>query len=215
MKDRMSATLMLIAVSCAVLTTGLATWTVIKPSSDGRRAQGQRIRDWRSYSEVGISAGSSNATVVLVEFFDFQCPACKRFSLTLDSIMRKKSSIRLVRRHFPLMDIHPWASRLAIGGVCANRFGEFDDYYRRAFDAQVLVGGERWGGVQDLFSPKARTPELEKCLSDPQSISVVEADIEAGRRLGVAATPSVLINNRLYSGAWSVKQLDSLISLAR
>lgn len=215
MKERMTTALMLVTVTCAVLTTGLATWTVLKPASDGKRAQGQRVRDWRSYSKVGVSAGSPDAKVVLVEFFDFQCPACRRFSLTIDSLMSRNSGIRLVRRNFPLMDIHPWASRLAIGGVCAERFGEFHQYYRRAFDAQALVGGASWGGVADLFSPRARTLELERCLIDKQSIATVEADIAAGRRLGVAATPSVLINDRLYSGAWSVKQLDSLISRAR
>ena len=215
MKERMSTVLMLIAVSCAVLTTGLATWTVLRPAADGKRVQGRRVRDWRSYSEAGVSAGSTDAKIVLVEFFDFQCPACRRFSLTLDSIMSRKSGIRLVRRHFPLMDKHPWASRLAIGGVCAERFGEFDQYYRRAFDAQAFVGDESWGGVADLFSPRSRTPELEKCLIDKQTVAVVEADIAAGRRLRVAATPSVLINDRLYSGAWSVKQLDSLLSIAR
>ena len=215
MKERMSTALMLVAVSCAVLTTGLATWTVLKPSN-GDRAQGKRVRDWRVYSEVGVSAGSADAKVVLVEFFDFQCPACKRFSLTLDSVMaRRKSEIRLVRRHFPLQEIHPWASRLALGGVCAERFGEFDQYYRRAFDAQAFVGDETWNGVEVLFSSKSRTPELQKCLNDARTVSAVEADIAAGRRLRLSATPSVLINNRLYSGAWSVRQLDSLISLAR
>ena len=215
MKERTSTALMVVAVLCAVLTTGLASWTVVK-SPDGRPKQGKRIRDWSEYSAVGASTGSASATVVLVEFFDFQCPACKRFSLTLDSLLtRGATDIRLVRRHFPLPQIHPWASRLAVGGVCAQKLGEFDQYYHRAFKAQASVGDESWSGVEDLFGTEARRPELTKCLNDSGTVSVVQADMEAGRKLGLSATPSLLINNRLYSGAWSLRQLDSLIALAR
>jgi protein-disulfide isomerase len=214
MKDRLSAALMFVAVSCAVLTTGMAAWAMMKPSSD--KPQGRKVGDWRTYAAVGVSAGPTDAEIVLVEFFDFQCPACRRFSFTLDSVIeRRRPKIRIVRRHFPLQEIHPWASRLALGAVCAERLGEFDQYYRRAFDIQAFVGKETWSGVEELFSPASRTPELKKCLGDPETVSAVEADIEAGRRLRLAGTPSQLINNRLYSGAWSVRQLDSLISLVR
>jgi protein-disulfide isomerase len=137
-------------------------------------------------------------------------------SFTIDTVLaRGQSSIRLVRRHFPLQNIHPKAHELARAGVCAEQQGEFDAYYRAAFEQQTTTLAPDWSGPLALMPPGIDSGRLHRCLEDPATAAIVEADIKAGSAIGLTATPSLLINGRLYRGSRSVAALDSLIAIAR
>ena len=73
-----------ILVACAVAVTGLLVKREFgsAPSSRvGVRFEAQS--DWKSYAVAGHRIGPANATAVLVEFADFQCPACRALEHTL------------------------------------------------------------------------------------------------------------------------------------
>lgn len=157
---------MSVAVACAVLTTGLVVRRELAPSPDAARVQGRRIKEWRQLADAQVAMGSPAAPTTIVEFFDFQCPACRRMSYTLDSIMRSdESGIRLVHRNLPLREIHPRAYELALGGICAAGSGVFETYYRRAFDRQAEVSS---AGVDiaTLLPRGADTGTFRRCLED-------------------------------------------------
>lgn len=218
MNERISNVLMIIAVACALTTTGLIARRELGGAVNGDAAEGRRVPEWRqvvSESRHAPSHGPATAAVTIVEFFDFQCPACRRASFTLDTILdRHSAGVRVIHRHFPLQRIHPRAYELAVGGVCSARMGVYDEYRRRVFAAQPRIT-EYWDDLLSMFGPAPDSALISSCFGDPSAGEVVQRDIAAGQRLGVTATPSFLINDRLHSGVWNVDQLDSLIAIAR
>ena len=60
------------------------------------------------------SMGPENAKVTLIEFADFECPSCRQLDLILRDSCPSHPEIRLVLKHFPLTEIHPWAMTAAI-----------------------------------------------------------------------------------------------------
>ncbi|HXG24828.1 MAG TPA: thioredoxin domain-containing protein, partial [Chthonomonadales bacterium] len=61
------------------------------------------------------SKGSSAAPVTIVEFTDLQCPYCAQSHATIRRLQQSAPDrIRVVFKHFPLTDIHPWAMEAAV-----------------------------------------------------------------------------------------------------
>lgn len=74
--------------------------------------------------------GAKNPKVYLVEYSDFQCPFCLRFSPTLKQALDEyKDKVAIVYRHFPLESIHPQARPLAEGSECAAELGGEDKFW--------------------------------------------------------------------------------------
>jgi protein-disulfide isomerase len=215
MNERMSNTLMVVAVACAVVTTSLVAWRQVSRASQTDK-QGQRVDDWREFAEGRHVLGPPSASVVIVEFLDFQCPACRRMSLTIDSLMhRGEPDVRLVRRHFPLQEIHPQAMSLALGAICAEQQGAFSEYYTTTFLNQAKTRAPEFAGPVSLMPLTVDSAAASRCIADPGTASMVQLDIAAGYRASVEATPTLLINGRRYKGSRSLASLDSLLDQAR
>ena len=201
MNERVSNALMVVSVICAVTIAGAVAKREFFPSAQSASVDGARVPRWEEYAQSKNSSGSVGAKIVFVEFFDFQCPACRRLAMSLDTIVERGTPVlRLVRRHFPLSSIHSRARELAIVGECVRRQGEFSAYYRNVFNAQAATRAEEWTGAFALVPTGVDTSILRACLETGDAAAVVDADIAAGDRLGITGTPTFIVNGRRYSG---------------
>lgn len=174
----------------------------------------QSVRDWATLAAVGHSQGPANAPVTIVEFADFECPACRVFAPTLDSaLMRDSAGIRFVFRHLPLPR-HRFAMRAARASECAADQSRFFEMYKALFTYQDSLGIRPWtwyaqtAGVPD-------TARFSTCVKSDAPMAAVARDSIAAEGLGIRGTPTVLINEFRFTGAISRAELDTLISRAR
>jgi len=142
---------------------------------------------------------------VLVEFSDYECPFCARAHEQLAALRVARPDLRIVRRHFPLDEacnpavkrsIHPGACELARAAICADaqgRFAAMDDalFANQAAKAPVSVLAARIG---------LDVPKLEACLSSSETARHLAADIADALKLGVRATPSYVVEGRVFTG---------------
>jgi protein-disulfide isomerase len=152
--------------------------------------------------------GNPDAAVTIVEFSDFECPACGHAFSDLRALVRTRSDVRLVFRHFPLdsscnhrmqQQLHPDACRAAAAAECAGRLGRFWEYHDKLFENQKALD-------RDSLFRYARELNLDiaafrACLDDPATMDGIAADVEAGARLGIESTPTIFINGRRVQGA--------------
>lgn len=155
--------------------------------------------------------GPMMAKVLLVEFMDFQCPACGIYHDLVIKPLRDKyrGRIRFAVRHFPLADLHPQALGASIAGVCAQRQGKFFEYYDLLFENQKDLARpdlEKYASSLGLDMPGFRS-----CLEDPSAKNQVIYDYEAGRSFGISNTPTLLINDALIEGAPNLDAMSKLI----
>ncbi|MBI2310178.1 DsbA family protein [Candidatus Collierbacteria bacterium] len=161
--------------------------------------------------------GEENAPVTVVEFSDFQCPACRLAALTLDELMVKhEGKIRFIYRHFPLTSIHKNALAASIASEAADSQGKFWEYSRVLFDNQNTW--EQLGSPQDLFINLAResgVPDLDKFkseISKQLKKDLILADMSFGNQLGINATPTFFVNGKKVSASGLKLAVEEVLS---
>jgi protein-disulfide isomerase len=139
--------------------------------------------------------GPADAALTVVAFSDFECPSCRRAEATLSEVLAGRSDIRLVFKHFPL-ESHVDGRRAAEAAALAARSGLFWQMHDALFDGGPLD--------EDSILARASRAGLGKLGPDLRSgagAPAVAADVAAGRRLGVDATPTFFVaGHRLVGG---------------
>jgi protein-disulfide isomerase/uncharacterized membrane protein len=152
--------------------------------------------------------GRADAPVTIVEFSDFQCPACGQAFKDLHEVLARRTDVRLVFRNFPLDSscnealpraLHPNACLAAMAGECARKQSRFWEYHDRLFENQKAL--ER----DDLFRYAREVgldiPAFRTCLDAQETKDRVSEDIRAGLAAGIESTPTLFINGRKIDGA--------------
>lgn len=155
------------------------------------------------------SRGPKNAKVTLVEFSDFQCPFCSRFTPTLKQIEEKYGKdVRVVFRHQPL-PFHNNAKLAAEASMAANAQGKFWPYHDKLFANQQALDRpslEKYASELGIDMAK-----FTKALDSGQFRSRVEADSSAGSALGASGTPTFFLNGRQIVGAQPFESFKAMI----
>ncbi len=159
---------------------------------------------------VGPTYGPDFAPITIVEFSDFLCPFCGRALDTLEEVFtRYEGQVRLVVRQFP-QEIHEESHRSAEAALCADRQGYFWEFHDLAFSDQGMLENEGLEVVVSAIDGLDRIT-FNNCLESGAARAAVEADLAAGRRLGVQSTPTLFINGRMLSGTVGFEEITALI----
>ncbi len=136
--------------------------------------------------------GEATAPVTIVEFTDFQCPACAAMHPVLDEVLKSYGNkVRFVVRDFPL-NMHEWARKAAEAANAANAQGKFFEYIAVLFKNQKAL---------DVPSLKKYASEVgldrarfDAALDRGVYAAEVQKDVEDGEMYGVGSTPTIFIN---------------------
>lgn len=174
-----------------------------------------------SLGEISLdkSLGDENAPVVVVEYGDFQCPACQRFFAgpvrQLKDEYVQSGKVRFVFRQFAFLgEESQWAAEAS---ECANEQGRFWDYYDKLYQAQ---NGENVGIFnQDNLKRFAidlglDTAEFNQCLDSGRYAEKVQQETLEGQRAGVRGTPTVFVDGRYLENGGSYPVLKAAIETA-
>ena len=138
------------------------------------------------------SRGSASAPVTVIEFTDFQCPACRAIHPALDELLKTYADrVRFVVRDFPL-EQHQQARKAAEAANAANAQGKFFEYAALLFKNQEAL---------DIASLKKYAAELgldqarfNTALDGGTYAAEVQKDVADGEEVGVDSTPTIFIN---------------------
>lgn len=136
--------------------------------------------------------GETTAPVTVVEFTDFQCPACGAMHPVLEEVLKTYGNkVRFVVRDFPL-NMHEWARKAAEAANAANAQGKFFEYIAILFKNQKAL---------DIPSLKKYASEVgldrarfDAALDRGVYAAEVQKDVEDGELYGVGSTPTIFIN---------------------
>ncbi|MBI3565144.1 MAG: DsbA family protein [Elusimicrobia bacterium] len=156
--------------------------------------------------------GDAAAPIKVVEFSDFQCPACRYAEEPLRKLLSfYDGKVRFTFKHFPLR-MHQWAKSGAAAAECAGRQGKFWEYHDRLYDKQdewtnanadklLTVYGHELGLDMAAF---------EACRQDPATTAAVAADMKDGDDAWVGSTPTFFVNGRRFVGGKQLAELGTL-----
>jgi protein-disulfide isomerase len=162
--------------------------------------------------------GNKESKVVLIEYSDFQCPACAFYHPIVQSILKEFGDrIQFVYRHFPLKSLHANAQRAAFAAEAAGKQGKFWEMQSLLFERQG--DWKESNDIKTIFESYASSLSLdiEKFRSDFSSDAVeekVDRDAESAIALDVNSTPTFFLNGQKIKSPLGYDQLRSLIQNA-
>jgi protein-disulfide isomerase/uncharacterized membrane protein len=153
--------------------------------------------------------GSATATVTIVEFVDFECPACRAFYPEFQKVQKQLGSkLRYAYRMFPL-PIHEHSFDAALAAECAKKQGMFYQYADLLMEEEGL---DRNALVRRAAELRLNMDEYMACLNGSESKDAIRKDLEEGDALGVNSTPTIFVNDTMIQGLPTADQLMSVIN---
>jgi protein-disulfide isomerase len=161
------------------------------------------------------SKGPAQARVHIVEFIDFECPACAYGVNKIKGYLEKyPHDLRVEVKHYPLTNMHRHALKSASYAECMARQDKF-----WPFIELVMAQQSQWSplmnveGMFDQFAEntKANMGQLKSCLSSEDVTVKIQSEKAIGRSLGVQSTPTYFVNKKMMVGTKSLQEeLDLL-----
>ncbi len=196
----------------AVLVIGGIVWLVMsggKGSIDGTvDTSAMPVAEDRLYGKIG-------AKVALVEYGDFQCPACAAYWPAVQQLKAKyPNDLVIAYRHFPLVNVHPLATPAAVAAEAAHAQGKFWEMHDKLYENQ-----KTWVIAEDVQTEFRTYAEqigldMQKYDADFKNAKAFEpliiAHMKSGGALKVTGTPSFFLNGK-RAAVQSPQQLLDLV----
>ncbi len=157
--------------------------------------------------------GPADAKVTIVEFSDFECPACRVAEPPMRALLKLyDGKVRLVFKHFPLERMHRWARAGAIAAECAGKQGKFWEFHHELYDHQEEWASEKSTERLAAYAKKLKLDSAAwlSCRQDPAVNDAVSADAQDGNNAWVGSTPTFFINGKRFVGALQLSERGSL-----
>lgn len=162
--------------------------------------------------------GPKDAKVTLIEYADFQCPACATYHPIVKKVVDSYSDkVLFVYRNFPLYSIHPNSGISAQAAEAAGLQGKYWEMYDLLYENQ-----QEWSAsatnrvVADNFDAYAKSLglDMDKFHRDIDSdivLKKIKTDSDGGIAVGVDRTPTFYVNLQHIQNPSSEAELKSIL----
>jgi protein-disulfide isomerase len=154
--------------------------------------------------------GDAHVPVTLVEYGDYQCPACGLAYPIVKAVQKHfNKSLRFVFRNFPLTQVHPEAESAAETAEFAGAHDHFWEMHDDLYENQDALGLAAYLALAKALGlpENALSEALEKHTFKPK----VRSDFMGGLKSGVNGTPTFFINSRRHDAAFDFDDLVAAI----
>jgi protein-disulfide isomerase len=170
----------------------------------------------------GYLLGDSTAPVQILEFADYECPACAQFATVTAPDVRKRlvetgqASYRFF--DFPLRQ-HRNSRSASSAAACADDQGKFWEMHDRIFAGQMDWNTQATSNPKKVFEQYARDLGLdvgawESCYDSDKHQRRIAANEAEGERRQVRSTPTFVVGDRMVPGALPFDRLKALVDSA-
>lgn len=154
--------------------------------------------------------GNPDGDVTVVEFFDYNCPYCKRAVEPVRKLIEADGNVRLAYREWPILgEGSVFAARAALA---ARNQGKYEEMH------VGLMSGRR---VDEAYTIKVAemigldVERLRKDMEAPEVRQHIELSMELAAGLGINGTPSFLVGHQLAPGLVPYEELVAMVARAR
>lgn len=155
--------------------------------------------------------GNPDGDVTVVEFFDYNCPYCRRAMDEVQGLMDADANVRLVYREWPILgEGSVFAAKAALA---ARKQGKYEEFHwammsmnGRAEEASVLRVAAEVGLDINQLRLDMEAPEIDEHLTTSMSLA---------QSLGFNGTPSFVIGDELVPGFVEQPQLEEIVASTR
>ncbi|SFS22348.1 DsbA family protein [Yoonia litorea] len=155
--------------------------------------------------------GNPDGDVTVVEFFDYNCPYCRRVKPEMEALLAADPNVRVVYREWPILgEGSVFAARAALA---SRNQGKYDEFHwalmglnGRAEESTVIRAAQEIG--MDIA-------QLRRDMNAPEIEEHIQTSMRLARAIGFSGTPSFVIGDSLAPGLINAEQMISLVNQAR
>ncbi len=165
---------------------------------------------WKNSANI---KGDANAPITIVEYGDYQCPACGSYYNIAENVLQEYSGkIKLEYRHYPL-PFHKFAPKASVAAECAGEQGKFWQMHEKLYKNQKNL-------QESDLEKYAReiVPDLEKfkaCFSAGGYLDKINKQKSMGDKDKISGTPSFFINGRVIENSKDKNYLPTIDDFRR
>lgn len=177
-----------------------------------KQALNERRRELENDPDMPV-AGNPQGRVVIVEFFDYRCPYCKRMAAPIKELLAAEKDVKLVRRDWPILgppSVIASRAALAARAQGEQRYEKFHDAMMTArvqLDENSIFQIARESGLD--------IDRLRRDMESPRIAAILQKTDALARALAFTGTPGFAIGDALVPGAVDLATLKNLVAAAR
>jgi protein-disulfide isomerase len=157
------------------------------------------------------TSGNPDGSVTVVEFFDYNCPYCRRAGDEVAALLEGDDDVRVVYREWPILgEGSVFASRAALAA-------REQDAYEAIHEAMLGAEGRLdEGSVMRIAADLGLdVDKLRADMEAPEVQAHIDASMDLAQALGFSGTPSFVIGGELVPGLVDAEQMQALVDAAR
>lgn len=165
--------------------------------------------------EDGYSAviGNADAKVTVVEFFDYNCPACKMAFKAIEELHSKDKDVKIIFKEYPIFG--PVSDTNSKIGLAVNKLapGKYFDFHKK----MMTLEGRADEATAIKFATEVGVKEaaLKAEIAKPEYNEYLAKERELGGKLGIQGTPSLVIGDELVPYALDYNGLEAKVAPLR
>ncbi len=157
------------------------------------------------------SVGNPDASVTIVEFFDYQCPYCKRMAEDVAAIVAANPDVRIVYKEFPVLRSESTLATRA--ALAAYRQGKYQEFHLAIMGLRGAPSETAIMRVADRLG--LDLDRLRRDMQSPETEQLIQANYRLAQDIGVRGTPAFVIGDQLVPGALDADSMRALIAEKR
>ena len=185
---------------------------IIQQREKDRAALGAtKVRLQLEQDQNSPSLGNPNGDVTVVEFFDYNCPYCRKAGKTVQDLIASDKNVRVIYREWPILgEASLYAARAALAARVQGKYEELHwalmNGEGRANEASILKIARNLGLDITKLKVDMTSPAVEAHIAESNVLA---------RTLGFTGTPAFIVGDLTAPGMLSVDEITAMIAEAR
>ena len=180
-----------------------AVYSLSNTAPQKEQTNGAVVPEAQKLTSTDNTTWSKDNKILLVEYGDIQCPACRNFNDIIKGMEGSEadkdivSKVTYVYRHYPLQQMHKNALGAAHIAQAAAEQGKFFEVVDALYDSQTDWESKNNPKFEDYLKDlKLDVKKLKADAASSKVKNIVTENIASGNRVGVNATPTFFLNGR-------------------
>jgi protein-disulfide isomerase len=158
-------------------------------------------------------AGAKDADVVLVEYFDYNCPFCKKLAPALEALLHADPKVALVYKDWPILsEVSVYAARSALA---AGWQGKYPVAHHVLMAASHLASSGQVDGLLGKAGIDMQKLKQASAAHGAEIDVLLRRNDTEVRALGIRGTPGLLVGRHIINGVYDVTGLEQAVAVAR
>src|SRR5690606_11656400 len=155
--------------------------------------------------------GNPNGDITVVEFFDYNCPDCKRAFSEVMELVQADLNVKVVLKEFPILP--PESSMLAAkAAMAALRQGKYLEFHTALMQARHISNEDVFRFAERVGLDVAR---LKTDMESPEIDAAIKQTADIAQELGLNGTPVFIVDATVNVGLLRHEDLVQLVNEAR